>query len=60
MYEKGLGVEQSYLEAHKWFNIAGVKGSKIGYKNVDLVEKKMTPSQVIIAVGLAREWLEKF
>ena len=60
MYERELGVAQNYIEAHKWFNIARIKGIKIGHKNVTIVEKKMTPGQIIIAVGLAREWLEKF
>ena len=59
MYEKGLGVEQDYVEAHKWFNIAGVNGNVTGKKNADIIEKKMQPGQIITAIGLAREWLEK-
>ena len=59
MYEKGQGVEQDYVEAHKWFNIAGVNGNEIGRRNADIVEKKMTPGQIAVAVGLTRKWLEK-
>ena len=59
MYEKGHGVEQDYVEAHKWFNIAGVNGNDIGRKNMDIVEKKMTPSQIIASVALAKGWMEK-
>ena len=59
MYEKGQGVEQDYVEAHKWFNIAGVNGNEIGRRNTDIVEKKMTPGQIAVAVGLTRKWLEK-
>jgi hypothetical protein len=59
MYEKGQGVEQDYVEAHKWFNIAGVNGNEIGCRNADIVEKKMTPGQIAVAVGLKRKWLEK-
>ena len=59
MYEKGLGVEQDYVEAHKWFNIAGVNGNEVGKKNTDIIEKKMTPGQIAIAIGLARKWLEE-
>ena len=59
MYEKGLGVKQDYIEAHKWFNIAGVNGNATGKKNADIIEKKMQPGQIITAIGLAREWLEK-
>ncbi|MBT7521796.1 MAG: sel1 repeat family protein, partial [Nitrospina sp.] len=39
-YEKGCGVEQNYIEAHKWFNIAGMNGNKIGEKNTAVIEKK--------------------
>ena len=59
MYEKGQVVEQDYVEAHKWFNIAGMNGNEIGRRNADIVEKKMTPGQIVFAVGLAREWMEK-
>ena len=59
MYEKGQGVEQNYVEAHKWFNIAGMNGNELGRRNADIVEKKMAPGQIAIAVGLAREWIEK-
>ena len=59
MFGKGQGVEQDYVEAHKWFNIAGVNGNEIGRRNADIVEKKMTPGQIAVAVGLTRKWLEK-
>ena len=59
MYEKGQGVEQDYVEAHKWFNISGINGNEIGRRNADIIEKKMTPGQIAVAVGLARKWLEK-
>jgi hypothetical protein len=59
MYEKGQGVEQDYVEAHKWFNISGINGNEIGRRNTDIIEKKMTPGQIAVAVGLTRKWLEK-
>jgi TPR repeat protein len=59
MYEKGQGIEQDYVEAHKWFNIAGVNGNETGRKNADIVEKKMPPGQIAVAVGLTRKWPEK-
>ena len=59
MCGRGQGVEQDYVEAHKWFNIAGVNGNEIGRRNADIVEKKMTPGQIAVAVGLTRKWLEK-
>ena len=59
IYEKGQGVEQDYVEAHKWFNIAGVSGNEIGRRNTDIIEKKMTLGQIAVAVGLTRKWLKK-
>ena len=59
MYEKGQGVEQDYVEAHKWFNISGINGNEIGRRNADIIENKMTPGQIAVAVGLTRKWLEK-
>ena len=58
MYEQGQGVEQDYVEAHKWFNISGINGNEIGRRNADIIEKKMTPGQIAVAVGLTRKWLE--
>ena len=56
MSERGQGVEHDYVEAHKWFNIAGMNGNETGRRNADILEKKMTPGQIIAAIGLAREW----
>ena len=60
MHERGQGVEQSYVEAHKWFNIAGTNGNETGRRNADILEKRMTPGQIIFAIGLAQEWAKKF
>ena len=57
--KRARGFEQDYVEAHKWFNIAGVSGNEIGRRNTDIIEKKMTPGQIAVAVGLTRKWLEK-
>ena len=56
MYEKGQGIEQNYIEAHKWFNIAGINGNETGRRNADIIEKKMKVGQIAIAAGLARKW----
>jgi hypothetical protein len=59
MYEKGLGVPKDYVLSHMWFNLSAANGNKNGQKNRDIVEKRMTPSQIEDAQRLAREWLEK-
>jgi len=59
MYDEGLGAKQDYIQAHKWFNIAGANGDEIGHKNKDIIEERMTPGQIAEAQKLARKWMEE-
>ena len=59
MYDNGLGVEQDYVQAHKWYNIAGTNGDETGRKSKDDVEKQMNPDQIAEAQRLAKEWMEE-
>ena len=59
MYGDGKGVLQNFIQAHRWYNIAGANGEDLGRKNRDIVEKKMTPAQIAEAQQLAREWMEE-
>ena len=56
MYYRGKGVPQDYVLAHMWFNLAGSSGYKDGVKNRNILEKKMTPTQIEEAQRLARNW----
>ena len=56
MYGKGLGVPQDYVSAHMWWNLSSSNGYKDAVKNRNIVEKKMTPSQIEKAQELARNW----
>jgi hypothetical protein len=57
MYETGQGVLQDYVMAHMYWNIASVSGDKNAIKNIGIVKKQMTPSQIEKAQKLAREWM---
>jgi len=59
MYYQGKGVIRDNVQAHKWFNIAGENGYKMGGHDRGLIEKFMTPDQITDAQKLAREWMEK-
>jgi uncharacterized protein len=66
MYYNGQGVPQDYVQAHKWYNLAGARipasdtqNHKMAVKNRDIVAKKMTPAQIAEAQRLAREWKPK-
>jgi hypothetical protein len=55
-YAKGQGVPQDYVLAHMWLNLLGSSGDKKAVKLKNLVEKKMTPSQIEKAQEMARNW----
>ena len=59
MYYNGQGVPQDYALAHMWLNICGSTGSKDCVKNRNIVENKMTPSQIEKAQEMARNWKPK-
>ena len=51
-----LDVPQDYVQAHMWYDIAGVAVA-VSYR--DYVAREMTTAQVAEAQRLAREWLGK-
>jgi TPR repeat protein len=56
-YFQGQGVVQDYIEAHKWFNIAGANGNEEASKSRDIIASIMTPEQIQEAQKLAKEWM---
>jgi TPR repeat protein len=60
MYRDGEGVQQDYVQAHMWFNLASASSSEKSRYMIaeyrDDVAKKMTPAQIAEAQKLAREW----
>ena len=60
MYYKGAGVQKSNAYAHIWFNIAASSGNTANaQKNMDMVEKEMTTSEIKKAQSLARKCVAK-
>ncbi len=55
-YRQGQGVPRDYTLAHMWFNLCGSNGGKGCVKNRNIVEKKMSPSQIEEAQEMARIW----
>ena len=56
LYYEGWGVEQNYVLAHMWYNLAAAQDAGVAAKNRDRVAAKMTPAQIAEAQRLAREW----
>jgi TPR repeat protein len=59
MYAGGLGMPQDYVQAYMWYSIANANGDTKGKFSRDLIEKQMTPAQIVEAQKLAREWKPK-
>jgi hypothetical protein len=59
MYRDGLGVLQHYALAHMWFNLCGSSGDQDCVKNRNIVEEKISPSQIEKSQEMARNWKPK-
>ena len=59
-YSTGQGVEVDYVTAHKWFNLAAIKGSELAKSWRAQISSEMNTSQIAEAQRLAREWLNIF
>ena len=57
MYSNGEGVQPDYIEAHKWFNLAAMKGNIEARTWRSELAQEMTAAQVAEAQRQAREWL---
>ena len=56
-YSTGQGVGVDYVAAHKWFNLAAMKGSEIAKSWRAQISREMDFGQIAEAQRLAREWL---
>ena len=59
-YSTGQGVEVDFVAAHKWFNLAAMKGSEIAKSWRAQISGEMNFNQIAEAQRLAREWLSIF
>ena len=59
-YSTGQGVTQDYVAAHKWFNLAAMRGSDIAKNWRNQIAGEMNAGQIAEAQKMAREWLNIF
>lgn len=57
LYATGQGVDIDLVEAHKWFNLASVRGIRRALIDRAELARDMSPSEVAEAQRQAREWL---
>ncbi len=56
-YSTGQGVSVDYVAAHKWFNLAAMKGVNEARGWRAQISNEMSASQIAEAQRQAREWL---
>lgn len=59
MYCAGRDVELDLVQAHKWFNIAALRGNPEAKRYRSEIAGEMTRAEVSRAQRLAREWLSR-
>ncbi len=59
-YSTGQGVGVDFIAAHKWFNLAAVRGVEEAKRWRAQISAEMNGSQIAEAQRLAREWLSIF
>jgi TPR repeat protein len=59
-YSTGQGVDVDFVAAHKWFNLAAMKGVELAKNWRAQISREMNTNQIAEAQRLAREWLSIF
>lgn len=57
MYATGRDCESDLVAAHKWFNIAAIKGSARGAELRSELSVSMSKTEIARALREAREWM---
>jgi len=57
MYCVGRDVELDLVEAHKWFNLAAMRGNDDAKRYRFEISREMSKPQISRAQRLAREWI---
>ena len=59
IYASGREVDQDFITAHKWFNLAALRGNDDAKRYRLELSREMTKMQIACAQKLAREWISK-
>lgn len=58
-YSLGRDVELDFVEAHKWFNLAALRGNDDAKRYRAELSREMSRRQISEAQRLARQWLSR-
>jgi len=56
-YATGSGVEHDLITAHKWLNIAAIRGNRQALRHRREIAAEMTKAEIDEALRQARAWL---
>jgi TPR repeat protein len=59
MFDNGIGVPKSNVDAYFWFNLAAAQGVDVAKTNRDIIEKEMTREQIAEAQRRSAAWKPK-
>jgi hypothetical protein len=57
MYSTGSSVPADYVTAHKWFNLAAMRGNREASRLRREIAEQMSESEIAAAQRAARDWL---
>ena len=57
MYSTGSSVPTDYVTAHKWFNLAAMRGNREASRLRREIAEQMSESEIATAQRAARDWL---
>lgn len=57
MYSTGSSVPADYVTAHKWFNLAAMRGNKDAIRLRREIAEQMSEGEIATAQRAARDWL---
>ena len=57
-YSLGRGVERDVREAHKWFNLAAMRGHEKARRYRMELAEELSPEELHEALARARKWLQ--
>ncbi|MFN7055155.1 hypothetical protein [Hyphomonas sp.] len=57
-YATGTGTDVNLVEAHKWFNLAAVRGHEDAKLQRQEMAEMMSTDEVKIALQAARDWMK--
>lgn len=57
MYSLGQDVDRDLVAAHKWFNLAALRGNECAKQYRRDISSEMSPAEIAEAQREAREWL---